>query len=151
MASAFDPSCHLTPNDVTISKKVMKIALKWTKTIQSSDNIHGVFLPSLQGSILCPVAALQKAIFLYKPSTHASLFQIKSNASWRVLIDSYIRKVLLKLNTLLGLKHNHFMFHTFRHSGAICVQCSNAYTEHQASWLLDVVLCVDVYSIRGLI
>ena len=61
-ASIFDSSGNLTLNDITISNKFMKIALKWTKTIQSRDKIHMVSLPRLQGSILCPVAALQKII-----------------------------------------------------------------------------------------
>ena len=89
-ASSFDSSRNFTPSDVTISNKFMKITLKWTQTIQSRDKIHVVSLLRLQGSILWPVAALQKATSLYKPSAHAPLFPIKVNGLWKVLIDSRI-------------------------------------------------------------
>ena len=139
---AFDPTVHLTPSDIAISRKLMKITLKWSKTIQSRDKTHVVMVPRLRSSILCPVSALQTAIAEYKPSPHDPLFQKRVNSQWQPLIESCTRKVLSKINVSMGYDRNHFTFHSFRRSGASLAY--NSYMpirniKHHSSWMSDCV------------
>ena len=92
--NAFDPSIHLTPQDVLIGEKFMKITLKWSKAIQSRDRVHVVVVPRLTSRKLCPVKAMQEAIAMYNPTPTSPLFQIFVGNKWKILIDSRMRKVL---------------------------------------------------------
>ena len=116
--ASFDPTRHLTPSDVKISKNFMTLAIKWSKTNQNRDKIHYITLPILRSHPLCPVSALKNALSLYSPSPLDPLFQIRTVSGWTVLTDSRIRKVLSRLNKKMGLCANYFTFHSFRRSGA---------------------------------
>ena len=122
----FDPSRHLTPADVKISKHFMYVSIKWSKTNQFRNRVETITLPRLKSSIICPVRALKQAMILYNPAPHDPLFQMFSAGKWSVLIDSRIRKVLAKLNVKLGFPPNEYTFHTFRRSGATLAYNSNA-------------------------
>ena len=140
--NAFDTTIHLTPQDVLISEKFMKITLKWSKTIQSRDKVHVVVVPRLRSRLTCPVKAMQEAIAMYNPSPTSPFFQIFVGNKWKVLIDSRIRKVLAKINIKMGLTSNYFPFHTFRRSGATLAY--NAHMpiqsiQHHGSWASDCV------------
>ena len=139
---AFDPSRHLTPQDISFEPDCMKVVIKWSKTIRTRDRTHVLTLPRLRGSPLCPVRALRKAMAMYSPSENQPLFQIYGAGNWRVIIDSRIRKVLSKLNVKLGFDPHHFSFHTFRRSGASLAYNSHIPIQkikHHGSWTSDCV------------
>ena len=58
-SAAFDASRNLTPADIKVSKKIMNVSIKWSKTLQTRDKIHVVTVPKLASPLLCPVKALQ--------------------------------------------------------------------------------------------
>ena len=122
----FHPSRHLTPSDVTFSKKFMFLSIKWSKTNQFRDKVQVITLPGLRNSVLCPVKALKAAMALYNPSQSDHLFQFFSAGRWTVLIDSRIRKILSRLNLKLGFQSNKYTFYTFCRSGATLAYNLNA-------------------------
>ena len=79
--SAFDSSIHLTPCDIIISKKVIKISLKWSKTIHTRGRLHVVLVPKLHNSLLCPVTALLQNIKLGYPSNHFTFHNFRRSVA----------------------------------------------------------------------
>ena len=142
MTPQFDPSRHLTPADVKISKKSMKLLIKWSKTMQTRDRTHTITLPRLYPSPLCPITALNRAIAQYAPGPHDPLFQVRTPQCYKPITECRLRKVLSKLIVKMGLPKGHFTFHTFRCSGATLAY--NAYVPIQSikrhgSWTSDCV------------
>ena len=138
----FDVSRHLTRSDVKFTSSGMRITLKWSKTMQTRDKVHVIFLPLLHPSPLCPVYALKRALLQYQPLPHDPLFQVKTKDGHRLVTESRVRKTLSKLNVRLGFEPHHFSFHTFRRSGATCAY--NAHVPVQSikshgSWASDCV------------
>ena len=103
----------------------MTVSLKWSKTMQTRDRIHTIVLPKLGSSIWCPVRALKKVVAVYNPGPNDPLFQVMNQNGFKLVTESRLRKVLPRLNVMLGLDPHHFTFHTFRRSGAMC-----AYNAH---------------------
>ena len=97
---------------------MVKILLKWSKTLQTRDQVKVISLPRLGKSPLCPYSALNTLFHWYKPSKNDPLFQFQYTSRWKVLIDSKIRKTLSLINQKLDLSPNFFTFHAFRCSGA---------------------------------
>ena len=65
---AFDIARHLAAGDIFFSKKFVKILVKWTKTLQTHDQIKIISLPNLGKSPLCPYHALKRVLTMYNPS-----------------------------------------------------------------------------------
>ena len=140
--SHFDPSRHLTPSDVKITKKSMRLTIKWSKTMQNRDRTHTITLPKLHPSPLCPISALLRALSHYSPSPNDPLFQVRTPHGYQTITESRLRKVLAKLLAKMGLPKGHFTFHTFRRSGATLAY--NAHVPIQSikshgSWTSDCV------------
>ena len=74
--STFDHSRHLTANDITFTNKYVKMAIKWSKTLQSSDRLHVITIPKLKASLICPYRALKKLFQLYALFGNQLLFQV---------------------------------------------------------------------------
>ena len=94
----------------------MKVAIKWSKTLQTRDRIHNIILPKLHPSPLCSISALRK----YNPAQRDPLFQVMTCTGFKMVTESRLRKTLSALNVKMGFPPSHFTFHTFRHSGATC-------------------------------
>ena len=119
---------------------MVKILVKWSKTIQTRDHIKVITLPRLVGNALCPYMALKALFKLYNPSQNAPLFQYKYSRDWKVLIDSKIRKVLSLINKKLHLSPHFFTFHAFRRSGASLAFNANVPIQEikvQGTWTSD--------------
>ena len=43
----FDPPCHLTGHDLFFTKKLVKVLIKWSKTIQNRDVVQVISLPKV--------------------------------------------------------------------------------------------------------
>ena len=139
MVSTFDHSRHLTANDVTFTSKYVKMAIKWSKTVQSRDRLHVITIPKLKASLICPYRALKKLFKLYAPFGNQPLFQVQVNS--HLVTDSKIRKCLSKL----GLDPHQFTFYTFKHSGATVAYNSHIpiqQIKRHGSWASD---CVCTY------
>ena len=116
--SGFDPSRHLTGQDLFFTTKLVKILIKCSKTIQTRDSVQVVSLPKLSNKLICPFRALKALGSLYPMSADHSAFQVKMQSGWQPLTDSKIRKCLKSMNMTLGLNPHFYTFHSFRRSGA---------------------------------
>ena len=106
--SDFDVTRHLTAGDLIFTKKYLKVILKWSKTLQTHNEVHLLTLPRVKTSSLCPYRACRQALQLYSPTNDQPLFQFKSILGWVPLTDTRIRKMLAKINVKLGLAPSHF-------------------------------------------
>ena len=121
---------------------MVKILLKWSKTIQTRDQFKVISLPRLGKSPLCPYRALKTLFHWYKPSKNDLLFQFQYPSGWKVLIDSKIRKTLSLINQKLDLSPHFFTFHAFRCSGASLAFNANVPIQEikvQGTWTSDCV------------
>ena len=116
--SGFDPSRHLTGQDLFFTKKMVKVLIKWSKTIQTRDTAQVISLPKLKNRIICPFRALKALQVLYPMSADHSAFQVNVQSGWQPITDSKIRKCLKSINMTLGLNPHFYTFHSFRRSGA---------------------------------
>ena len=140
--AAFDPSRHITANDVYFSYNNLKIKLKWSKSLQAMDKAQLLTLPKLVSCRLCPYWAVRRVIRMYSPTGDQPLFQVQSPQGWLVLTDSKVRKCLSRLNVNLGFPHHHFTFYTFRSSGATLdynPRIPIQHIERHGSWTSDCV------------
>ena len=131
--SSFDVSWHLAAGDIFFSKKFVKILVKWTKTLQTHDQIK---------SRLCPYHALKAVLAMYNPSENEPLFQYKYACGWKPLTDSKIRKTLSLINVKLQFPPHSFTFHAFRRSGASLAFNANVPLQDikvQGTWTSDCV------------
>ena len=139
---AFDIARHLAAGDIFFSKKFVKILVKWTKTLQTHDQIKLISLPNLGKSPLCLYHALKRVLAMYNPSKNEPLFQYKYPSGWKVLIDSKIRKTLSLINLKLQFPPHFFTFHAFRRSGASLAFSANVPLQDikvQGTWTSDCV------------
>ena len=107
---------HLAQGDVMFHPDKVVILFKWSKTMQSNNDIKLITVPRILNSTLCPVTALANVLALTPKGSNLPLFQIKVNQTWVPLTDTKVRRhfslVLSKLNLGPG-----YTFHTFRRSG----------------------------------
>ena len=121
---------------------MVKVLVKWSKTIQTRDQVKIISLPHLASSPLCPYRALKALYKLYNPSGSDPLFQYKYSSAWKVLIDSKIRKTLSLINKKLHCSPHFFTFHAFWRSGASLAFNANVPLQEikvQGTWTLDCV------------
>ena len=114
----FDPSRHLIGQDLFFTTKLVKILIKWSKTMQNRDAVQVISLPKVSNRAICPYRALRALNKLYPMSDSDSVFQISTSSGWQPLTDSRVRKTLKSINMTLGLDPSFFTYHSFRRSGA---------------------------------
>ena len=114
----FDPSRHLTGHDLFFTRKLVKVLIKWSKTIQNRDVVQVISLPKVSNRTICPFRTLKALTKLYPMTASNSVFQISTSSGWQPLTDSRVRKALKSINMTLGLNPHFFTFHSFRRSGA---------------------------------
>ena len=73
-AGSFDPSRHLTHQDIKFTPSGAFLRIRWTKTLQHNEGILLIPLLSIPGSALCPVSALGNYFTLVPASPTAPLF-----------------------------------------------------------------------------
>ena len=115
--ATFDKSRHLCKGDITFSQSGAVVVVKWTKTLQDRCKVASVSLPNLGASPLCPIADLKDLGTFNPVDNDKPLFEILSLFASVPLTDSYARKHLKKVSTLLQLPKP-ITFHDFRRGGA---------------------------------
>ena len=55
--SAYDSTRHLSASDLTLTPAGLRVAIKWTKTLQTSADATSILLPPTEDPLLCPVRA----------------------------------------------------------------------------------------------
>ena len=53
----FDPSRHLTGHDLFFTKNLVKVLIKWSKTMQNRDTFQVISLPKVSNRAVCPYRA----------------------------------------------------------------------------------------------
>ena len=138
----FDLQRHFTGSDVFFYTHDVKLLLKWSKTLQTRDQVKLISLPRLQIPAICPFRALKAIVKLYNPSGFEPLFQCHTVNGWQPLTDSRVRKSLSKINARLGLHSSYYTFHAFRRSGASLAYQLRVPVPHikeQGTWTSDCV------------
>ena len=114
----FDVSRHLARSDIIFSHNMAIIFVKWSKTMQSRDEMARIHISVLHGSRLCPVTALKHMLAIVPGSQDDPLLSIHRQGRWLPLTYSMVRKHLKRITRMLGWEHMQITFHTFRRSGA---------------------------------
>ena len=115
---SFSPLKHLARGDVFVKSHKVVLMLKWSKTMQSKNEIKLIHVPKIHRSPICPVAALSNLLALTPSGSNLPLFQYKLGQQWVPLTDTKLRRHLDLVLGRLGLAGAGFTFHTFRRSGA---------------------------------
>ena len=116
-----------------------------TKTIQFFQRALCVPLPSIPGSPLCPVAALQHHLRLNAVRPSDPLFSVLSSADHitRPLTFRHFSSFLARVVAALGLDPRAYSPHSFRRGGATFAFECNVHAEHikfQGYWSSDAYL-----------
>ena len=118
-AASFNALRQLCRGDIIFHSKGAIVLVKRTKTIQNPTDCIKIPLPLIEGSILCPVAALQQFIKYNPACPNDPLFIIKHHQASNIIItQNRARSVLESILKQLGLPKSYNGFHTFRRSGA---------------------------------
>ena len=113
----FSPFKHLAKGDIFFSHSYVTILIKWSKTLQFSNQARLLKIPFLHNDI-CPGKALKECINLVPGDSNAPLFQFNLFGKWLPITHSRVRKHLKNVLQLLGKDSSFITFHSFRRSGA---------------------------------
>ena len=129
--AAFDPSRHITRQDITIKPTGVLLNLKWTKTIQRATDAKKLWLPATTDPLLCPVRALND--YLQHAPAAPALSPFFSYPDGRPVTSRYLAKQWTVLLKEAGLPVMAYTLHSLRKGAA-----SYAYNEAWAT-LNDVM------------
>ena len=90
--SSFYFTRHLAAGDIFFDSDKLKVLIKWSKTLQSSDKVKLISLPKLGRAAIFQYRVLFKMFKLYSPEKNDPLFQFRYQLGWKVLIDSKLEK-----------------------------------------------------------
>ena len=140
---------HFTGGDVFFTKKSVRLLLKWSKMLQTRDQVRLITLPKLGSSVLCPYKALKAIFRSYNPRDDQPLFQCSTAKGLQVMTDARVSKTLAKILHRMQLPKGYYTFHTFQRSGASAAYNANvpvtSIKEH-GTWTLECVL--NIYTVQ---
>ena len=129
---AFDSTRHLTWADITDTPKGLSLTLKWSKTIQKSQDAKRLLLPPTQDNTLCPVRTfrqLKASIGAPRlPSSPLLTFEDKRPITVRVVARIWTQAI-----KDAGLSPTAYSLHSLRRGGA-------SYTYNDAKATLNDVM-----------
>lgn len=120
---AYDPTRHLTRQDVLIYTDCIVISVKWTKTHQGP-TATSVAAPIIPGSDLCPVQAYNRMVH-FSP-TRVPLQALISFRDGSPIPISYLNKAWNNAAKRLGLPPRAYTLHSLRRGGASAAFISGA-------------------------
>jgi integrase len=118
-ATSFDPSRHTARGDIIPSPPGLVVIAKWTKTIQTMDNVPVLPVPKVPGNPADPVAAY-RALLKDCPSRHPNqpLLGYLHQGSRVVVTIAMLSAALRELLIALGLDCTLYSLHSFRRGAA---------------------------------
>ena len=78
----FSPLKHLARGDVILRLDKLLLILKWSKPIQSNNQIKLITVPRISNSSICPVAAIKNLLDLTPRGSNLPLLQFKVDHTW---------------------------------------------------------------------
>ena len=115
---AFDKTRFPIKNDLIWAKPGAHIIITCSKTMQASDKVQIVQLPSLGNLEICPIKALKWVMAHIPQGSQQPLFQIYTRKGWQILTAPKVRSFLKLVVIALGWNPTTYTFHPFRRSGA---------------------------------
>ena len=94
---AFNPLEQLARADIFFASPGAHVLVKWSKTLQSRNQVRILKIPYLKKSILCPITALKNLLSITPSGDIKPLFQIKYRQKWVPLTDSRLRRDLASI------------------------------------------------------
>ena len=140
---SFDLKKQLCRGDVITEVNYAIILVKWSKTLQASNQGSFIMIPQLGKSPLCPIKCLLEMQKAYPGNDNDPLFCIQGSPVTQVQARTHLKKIL----NMLHLDLNFHNFHTFRRSGATLAFNQNIEIQkikNHGTWSSD---CVYTYII----
>ena len=116
--SKFSPLKHLARGDIIFQQDKIVVIVKWSKTMQSNNQVKLISIPAISRSRLCPVSAISNLLSITPKGRNLPLFQVKNAGNWVPLTDTGVRRHFSLILQRLDLAHTGYTLHTFRRSGA---------------------------------
>ena len=141
-AATFSPLKQLARADVIFKPGKMIILVKWSKTMQTNNQIKLITVPRILNSPICPVRAVSNLLTLTPRGPNLPLFQVKYNQEWVPLTDTRVRRHFAQILSRLNLAGAGYTFHTFRRSGATFAFNNNVALQNiqkHGTWTSDCV------------
>ena len=135
----FDVTRHTTKGDVTCINNLVKIKLKWTKTLQFAANAV-ICLPVLQG--INNPSNLYLKMLKHTRKAHAGKPLLQFNDG-NTLPASYLSNAITQLAQASGLNPKGYSIHTLRRSGATASYLQGASAldiQLQGTWKSDAFI-----------
>ena len=117
-ATSFDPSHHLTRQDIKFIPSGAFLSIRWTKSLQHKEGFLIIPLPSIPGSMLCPATVLLHFFSLVPASPSALLFCLPATSGHRPITFTTLSTCLKPLISIIGLDPALYSPLSFRHVGA---------------------------------
>ena len=116
MESRFDPTRHMTCQDVKRGPNGIKVTLKWSKTLQRAQDATTIALPRISGREFCPVRAYD-ALSLSNPRQEKSapLFATREG---RPMPLGLLKRAWKETLVTVALPHERLSLHSLRSGGA---------------------------------
>ena len=133
----FDWTKQLCREDVLLQSHQAVVILKWSKTMQATNQGSFIIIPRLD-NVLCPMLALKQMYVAYKSWSNGPLFVIDSLP----VTDYQVRAHLAKVFDFLHIDKKFHSFHTFRRSGATLAYNLNVdiqKIQRHGTWSSDTV------------
>ena len=115
---AFNPSKHLTRNDIKFSRNGAVLRIHWSKTLQHREGIPLIPLPIIPNSDLCPVTAVHHYFQLVPADANSPFFCVPQGPILQPITFSLFSSFLKETISAIGLDATNFSPHSFRRGGA---------------------------------
>ena len=112
----FDPTRHVTLNDVWLTDKGLNVRMKWSKTIQKSCDLKVLLMPPTTDRTVCPVS-IHADYMRVRPQTPPSAPYL-IHQDLNPLTTRFISRVWAKAVKSAGLDPSALSLHSLRRGGA---------------------------------
>ena len=130
---------HLCRGDVMLTDEEVVIVIKWSKTLQATNQGSYIVLPKIRCKMLCPWYNFKLMSSMYPVPPNLPCF---SSATSLMLTEFMVRNHLKTILTAVDLDTTVYGFHTFRRSGATLafnLDISMEEIKRHGTWRSDAV------------
>ena len=115
---AFNPSKHLTLNDIKFSRNGAVLRIHWSKTLQHREGILLIPLPIIPNSDLCPVTAVHHYFQLVPADANSPFFCVPQGPILQPITFSLFSSFLKETISAIVLDATNFSLNSFGWGGA---------------------------------